>query len=83
LDELGRRRITHLLVEGGGSIHGSFIDQSLADRVVVYIAPAIIGGVRATPAVAGRGADKIAAALRFSDYRLKRLGEDIVIEADL
>lgn len=39
LDEMGRRKWTRLLVEGGAAVHASFINSRLADEVQVYIAP--------------------------------------------
>ncbi len=43
LDELSRRGINHLLVEGGPKILTSFLRENLADEIVVYIAPKILG----------------------------------------
>ncbi len=43
LDELSRRGFTQLLVEGGPTILSSFLKENLADEVVVYIAPRILG----------------------------------------
>ena len=40
LNELGRRRWTHLLVEGGAAVLGSFIKAALADELLVFICPA-------------------------------------------
>jgi len=44
LDELSRRGITQLLVEGGPTVITSFLKERLADEIVVYIAPKILGG---------------------------------------
>ena len=43
LDELSKRSITQLLVEGGPTIIASFLKEQLADQIVVYIAPKILG----------------------------------------
>ncbi len=43
LDELGRRQITSLLVEGGGEVHGQFVASGLADKLVLFVSPRIIG----------------------------------------
>jgi len=43
LDLLSSRRINHLLVEGGAKLITSFIKEKLADELVVYIAPKILG----------------------------------------
>jgi diaminohydroxyphosphoribosylaminopyrimidine deaminase/5-amino-6-(5-phosphoribosylamino)uracil reductase len=39
LDELGRRGMTHLLVESGAKLAGSFLGQNLADRVWIFRSP--------------------------------------------
>ena len=43
LDELSKRGIQHLLVEGGPTVIGSFLKANLADEVVVYISPRFLG----------------------------------------
>ena len=79
LAELGRREITSVLVEGGGTLLGSFFDQGLVDKVVAFIAPVIIGGTEARLAVGGGGAQRIAQALRLSRVRVERVGDDVMI----
>lgn len=60
LDWLGAQQMTNVLVEGGGRILGGFVDQRLADEVQVYVAPLLIGGEKAAPALGGRGTDTLA-----------------------
>ncbi|MFF6888677.1 RibD family protein [Streptomyces sp. NPDC012421] len=43
LDELGRRGVKRLMVEGGGTIHTQFMAQSLADEVHLAVAPLLVG----------------------------------------
>jgi diaminohydroxyphosphoribosylaminopyrimidine deaminase/5-amino-6-(5-phosphoribosylamino)uracil reductase len=76
---LGSRDILSLLVEGGGELLGSFFDQGLVDKVQAIIAPIIIGGQEAPAAVAGRGARRMADALRLRDVTVERLGEDVLV----
>ncbi|HEY7268941.1 MAG TPA: bifunctional diaminohydroxyphosphoribosylaminopyrimidine deaminase/5-amino-6-(5-phosphoribosylamino)uracil reductase RibD [Dehalococcoidia bacterium] len=79
LDELGRRGILALLVEGGGVLHGSFFDQHLVDKVHAVIAPMIVGASAAPDAVAGRGAAYMRDAIRLRDLAVERLGEDVLV----
>jgi diaminohydroxyphosphoribosylaminopyrimidine deaminase/5-amino-6-(5-phosphoribosylamino)uracil reductase len=79
LEELGRRDVLTLLVEGGGVILGSFFDAGLVDKVHAIIAPMIVGAADAPSAVAGVGAERMADALRLSDVTVERLGEDILV----
>jgi diaminohydroxyphosphoribosylaminopyrimidine deaminase/5-amino-6-(5-phosphoribosylamino)uracil reductase len=79
LEELARRDIQTLLVEGGGVILGGFFDAGLVDKVHAVIAPIIIGAADAPSAVAGEGADLMAEALRLRDVTVERLGEDVLV----
>ena len=47
LVELGRRRLTNVLVEGGGRLLGSLLDARQIDEVHVFIAPKLLGGATA------------------------------------
>jgi len=76
---LGERQVTSVLVEGGGALLGSLFDRGLVDKVVAFIAPVIIGGAEAKTAVAGKGAGKIADAIRLKRVRTERLGEDMMV----
>ena len=55
LDELGRRDVVQLLVEGGATVAHDFHAAGLVDRYVVYLAPSFFGGDDARPLFAGRG----------------------------
>jgi diaminohydroxyphosphoribosylaminopyrimidine deaminase/5-amino-6-(5-phosphoribosylamino)uracil reductase len=77
--ELGAREITSLLVEGGSTLLGSLFEQGLVDKVIAFIAPMIIGGREAKTAVGGKGAERIAQALKLENVKLERFGEDVMI----
>ena len=81
--ELGRRRITGLFVEGGGTLAGSLLDAGLVDRLVAFIAPVIIGGERAPSPIRGEGAQKMADAIRLGEVQIDRFGPDLAITAKL
>jgi diaminohydroxyphosphoribosylaminopyrimidine deaminase/5-amino-6-(5-phosphoribosylamino)uracil reductase len=83
LRRLHARGITHVLLEGGGRLLGDAFDAGLVDRVAVFVAPKIAGGADAVTAVAGRGVARIAAARGLTNVRLRRLGEDLLLEGDL
>ncbi|MCG6917810.1 MAG: bifunctional diaminohydroxyphosphoribosylaminopyrimidine deaminase/5-amino-6-(5-phosphoribosylamino)uracil reductase RibD, partial [Deltaproteobacteria bacterium] len=80
---LGDRHITSLLVEGGAEVHGGFFYDNLVDKVYLFFAPKIIGGNRAVPMVGGIGVEKVVEALVLSNLRLRRFGDDIMIEGYL
>ncbi|HET8946297.1 MAG TPA: dihydrofolate reductase family protein, partial [Candidatus Polarisedimenticolia bacterium] len=83
LRALGRRGIASVLIEGGGEVLGAALDQKVGDRLVLYVAPRLLGGVAARPAFAGRGAAPVAGSARLVMPRWRRIGSDWVVEARL
>lgn len=83
LDELGRRGVTTLLVEGGATLLGSFFAANRVHKLLAWIAPVIIGGSAAPGPVAGLGAATMAQAVALSSPRLERLGNDLLVTAYL
>ena len=81
--ELGRRRMTSLFVEGGGTLAGSLLDAGLVDRIIAFIAPVIIGGEDAPSPIRGKGAQKMADALRLNSTQISQFGPDLSITAKL
>jgi diaminohydroxyphosphoribosylaminopyrimidine deaminase/5-amino-6-(5-phosphoribosylamino)uracil reductase len=79
LQELGSRRWTNLLVEGGGAVLGSFLDAQLIDEVHVFIAPRLAGGAAAKIPIGGRGCATIAEALRLTECRVEIIDGDVYI----
>ncbi len=80
MKKLARLEITNMLVEGGGTLIGSLFDEGLVDKVLFFISPKIIGGRDAIGAVMGRGIGRIDKAFRLRDVKLKRIGEDFLVE---
>lgn len=82
-DELGRRRMTNVLVEGGGRLLGGLLDGRLIDEVHVFIAPKLLGGSDAPSPVAGRGIEAMSAALFVTESEVERVGDDIYLRGRL
>jgi diaminohydroxyphosphoribosylaminopyrimidine deaminase/5-amino-6-(5-phosphoribosylamino)uracil reductase len=80
LDELGRRDVLQLLVEGGATVAASFHRAGLVDRYVLYLAPALLGGDDGRPVFAGPGAATMDSAWRGRVVSVERLGDDVRIE---
>ncbi len=59
LDELGRRRWTQVLVEGGAGLLGNLLDLGQIDEVHAFIAPKLVGGREAPSPIAGQGVELI------------------------
>jgi diaminohydroxyphosphoribosylaminopyrimidine deaminase/5-amino-6-(5-phosphoribosylamino)uracil reductase len=83
LTDLGRRRMTNVLVEGGAGVLGSFLDARAIDEAWVFVAPKLIGGGGAPSPVEGRGARRIAEALRAAETTVEQVGEDVLLTARL
>ncbi len=83
LDELGRRGITSLLVEGGSKINGALLKTRLVQRVRLYITPALLGGEDAKGVIGGRSPARLAQALSLNEVITRTVGGDVVIEGDL
>ncbi len=79
LTELGHRRMTNLLVEGGSDVFGSFVDRQLVDVFHIFVGPVIVGGSDAVTAVGGGGGPSMAEGLRLKRTVVERLGEDVYI----
>ena len=78
LDELGWRRMTNVLIEGGSEVLGSFLDAKSIDEVHAFIAPRLAGGADAKSPVGGRGVAKIAEALRLATWQIEHVGDDLL-----
>ena len=78
LEELSRREIQGLLVEGGSRVAGEFLRQGLVNKASFLIAPLILGG-DALGAVGGEGAPTVAEAARLRDVETRRHGDDVEI----
>jgi len=80
LKKLAKQGISHILIEGGGEIIASALQQKLVNRIIVFVAPKIIGGRSAPTAVEGTGVRRMSQALRLAGTKLKRIGPDLIIE---
>ena len=80
LKRLGDLEITSLLIEGGGKVNASFLENGLVDKVLFFIAPKIIGGEGALTPVEGEGIERIKHAIKLKDISIKRFEEDVLVE---
>jgi diaminohydroxyphosphoribosylaminopyrimidine deaminase/5-amino-6-(5-phosphoribosylamino)uracil reductase len=79
LADLGRRRMTNLLVEGGAEVLGSFCDARVIDELHVFVAPKLIGGAGALAPVGGRGAADMSWLWHVKRWEHERVGEDVYL----
>ena len=81
MKRLGREGVVHLLVEGGGEVNASFLEQRLAQRVVFFYAPKILGARDSRKAVAGTGARSLSEVIELREVEWRQLGPDLMMTA--
>jgi diaminohydroxyphosphoribosylaminopyrimidine deaminase / 5-amino-6-(5-phosphoribosylamino)uracil reductase len=78
LDELGRRGIRGVLVEGGGETAARFVGRGLADKLTLFYAPKLLGS-EGVPMIGTLRVTKMAEALKFSVSSVETVGEDVAV----
>jgi diaminohydroxyphosphoribosylaminopyrimidine deaminase/5-amino-6-(5-phosphoribosylamino)uracil reductase len=79
---LAGMEIASLLLEGGSTLNAAFLEASLVDRVVFFIAPKILGGARAPSPVGGDGRS-LKEAFRVANLSVRTVGDDLLLEGDI
>lgn len=82
LAKLAARGVVHLLVEGGAAVHARFLEAGLVDRVMVFVAPKLLGA-DGVPLAALRGPARMAGAMSLRDVSVERLGDDVLVAGAL
>lgn len=76
---LGDQKIDSILLEGGGTVNASALEDGIVNKVYAYISGKLIGGMDAPTPISGMGADRMADAVQLKDIEIARMGEDICI----
>ena len=79
LQELAKREITGILLEGGATLNASALEAGLVDKVVTFIAPKIVGGKEAPGMIGGLGQERMDQAWRLKRISINQLGEDLML----
>jgi diaminohydroxyphosphoribosylaminopyrimidine deaminase / 5-amino-6-(5-phosphoribosylamino)uracil reductase len=79
LEDLGKKNVTSVLIEGGGEVLGQALDAHLIDKVQLYLGPILTGG----PVIAfsGRGAEATVNAIRLDRVSYRRIGQNVCVTA--
>jgi len=72
-----------VLLEGGSALNASFIEEKLVDKVIMYIAPKILGGNKAISPVGGEGVHAMKDALPINSMSFRKIGDDLCVEGYL
>lgn len=76
---LGERRMTNVLVEGGGTLLGTCFDVGVVDEVHVFVAPKVVGGRAAPTPVAGTGLAEMPELSSLREPRIEVLEQDVYV----
>ncbi|GAB6453558.1 bifunctional diaminohydroxyphosphoribosylaminopyrimidine deaminase/5-amino-6-(5-phosphoribosylamino)uracil reductase RibD [Bacillus cereus group sp. MYBK71-2] len=82
LDLLGEKQILSLFVEGGQTVHASFLQTKYFNEIVTYISPKLIGGSNAPTLFGGNGFSTLQDALSLEIQEMKQIGNDIKLVAN-
>lgn len=82
LSAMAARGHQRLLVEGGGELAAGLLEQGLVDRMLLFVAPIVIGGRDATPSIGGRGAETVDEAIRAHRVVATSVGDDVLLDVD-
>lgn len=77
LHQLAGRGIDSILLEGGGTLNASALQEGLVQRVYAFIAPKLVAGAAAKSPVEGSGIPRMMDAVQLTDVEITRFGEDL------
>jgi diaminohydroxyphosphoribosylaminopyrimidine deaminase/5-amino-6-(5-phosphoribosylamino)uracil reductase len=83
LSKLGEMGMMNLMVEGGSEVNGSFLDEGLIDKVLLFLSPKLIGDHQALGIFGGRGVSNLQEAIALKEMKTRRIGEDMLLEGYL
>jgi diaminohydroxyphosphoribosylaminopyrimidine deaminase/5-amino-6-(5-phosphoribosylamino)uracil reductase len=79
--ELHARGIHSVMIEGGALVHSEVIRRGLWQKMMLFIAPLLVGGADAPALFSGEGIPRLTDAVRFRFDRVERLGNDLMVVA--
>jgi diaminohydroxyphosphoribosylaminopyrimidine deaminase/5-amino-6-(5-phosphoribosylamino)uracil reductase len=80
MEQLGKRAICSVLIEGGGRVNAAAVKAGIVDKLLLFIAPKIIGGRDAPTFIEGEGIEHIEEAWPLCLSSIKRYDDDIMCE---
>jgi diaminohydroxyphosphoribosylaminopyrimidine deaminase/5-amino-6-(5-phosphoribosylamino)uracil reductase len=83
VEALGKRDVQDALIEGGPTVAWAAFEEGVVDRIVLYLAPKLIGGRDAPGILGGEGIATIADALSVRIRGWEQVGDDIKVVGDV
>jgi diaminohydroxyphosphoribosylaminopyrimidine deaminase/5-amino-6-(5-phosphoribosylamino)uracil reductase len=81
MKELGKSEITSVMIEGGAELSGSAIKEGVADKLLIFTAPKIIGN--GLGAIKNLGINKVNKAIKLKNISTRNCGKDLLVEGYL
>lgn len=81
--KLGEKKIDSVLLEGGGTLNWSAMQQGIVNRVQAYIAPKLFGGADARSPVEGEGVSLPDEAMQLEHTTIQKIGDDYLLEGEV
>lgn len=78
LQELGKRGLKHVLIEGGGQVAAAALTEGVVNKVMFFYGPKLLGG-ESRPMIGPLGVDRVAAGLKLHTIELHRLRDDVLV----
>ncbi len=82
MQELGKKNVMTLLLEGGATLNAAMLRAGLVQRAMIFVAPLLLGGA-GKGIFAGEGVSRLAQALRLRDLRFQPFEGDLLIEGEV
>lgn len=76
LSILGEHSVSSVLIEGGGEVNASFLQEGLVDKLILYVAPKLIGGRTSPSFFSGEGIEKMVDAIKIDNMEVEKIGND-------
>lgn len=83
MDKLGQAEIDSILLEGGGTLNWTALEQGIVQKVLVYLSPKLVGGRDAKTPVEGGGMARMAQAIQLINTHITQIGGDFLLESEV
>ncbi|MGM7701741.1 bifunctional diaminohydroxyphosphoribosylaminopyrimidine deaminase/5-amino-6-(5-phosphoribosylamino)uracil reductase RibD [Pseudalkalibacillus sp. Hm43] len=83
LEKIAKEGITSIFVEGGASVHASFIQARCFQQIITYIAPKLIGGIHNPTVIGGTGIETMKDAVELEIISVEHVGNDLKVVSEL
>lgn len=79
LHKLSELEIGSILLEGGGTLNGAMLENKLVDRIVMFIAPKIVGGYHNLGSFRFEGVERMSEAITLNNLEVEKMDDNICI----